>query len=340
MSRLTDRYIAEVVRHLPEDQRGDISEEIAATIDDMVAAELDTGPAKPTSPSGTVGPSPAADTTTATDSAEREVLRRLGDPAQLARRYSGARQYLVGPDVYPVWSRVLRWLAPVVSTVAAVAGGILYLSTTPTPQLGDLIAQLITSVSAALLWAFAAWTLVVVIIERTTPEGARNALSRTPTWDPVDLDRPGSGTDTRADAIVSLVLLALLAGVPFIPSTFLYIGHLNGGEPLINPDLPTGWVAGYLILIGALALIQMWRLTRPGRSRGRLAIEVATDIVFGIFLTTLILSQQTVLHPDLVPADGDGSPAAVIRWALVAATWVIVAWDQVETLRAYRRETR
>ena len=31
MPRLTDRYLSEVVRHLPEGQRGDISEEIAAT---------------------------------------------------------------------------------------------------------------------------------------------------------------------------------------------------------------------------------------------------------------------------------------------------------------------
>lgn len=325
MPRLTDRYIAEVVRHLPEGQRGDISEEIAATIDDMIAAELDAD----------TGPDGRIDTATA----EHTVLRRLGDPAQLARRYSGVRQYLVGPDVYPVWSRVLRWLVPVVGTIAAVAGGILYVSTTPVPQLGDLIAQLVTSVSAALLWTFAAWTLVVVIIERTTPEGASNALSRTPTWDPDDLDRPGSGTDTRADAIVSLVMLALLAGVPFIPSTFLYIGHLNGGEPLINPDIPTGWVVSYLVLIGVLALIQVWRPARPGRSRGRLTLEMATDIVFGVFLTALVLSQQTVLHPDLLPADGDGGPATAIRWGLVAAVWVIVVWDQVETVRTFRRHS-
>ncbi|WP_314037486.1 HAAS signaling domain-containing protein [Dietzia sp. CH92] len=325
MPRLTDRYISEVVRHLPEDQRADISQEIAATIDDMVAAELDTA-ARPGHP-GLADPA----------AAEHTVLRRLGDPAELARRYSGVRQYLVGPDVYPVWARVLRWLAPVVGTIAAVAGGILYVSTTPTPQLGDLIAQLVTSVSAALLWAFAAWTLVVVIIERTTPEGARSALSRSSSWDPAELDRPGRGTDTRADAIVSLVLLALLAGVPFIPSTFLYIGHLNGGEPLINPDIHTGWVAGYLALIGALALIQVWRLARPGPSRQRLAVEVTTDVVFGVYLTALILSQETVLHPELVPAADGSATATAVRWGLVAAVWVIVAWDQVETVRTARR---
>ena len=324
MSSLTDRYLSEVARHLPEEQRGDISSEIAATIADMIAAEADAG----NDPGGAVGG----------DAAERTALTRLGDPAELARRYSGARQYLVGPEVYPAWARVLRWLLPVVGAIASVAGSILYVSTTPEPELGGLIGELVSSVSAALLWAFAAWTLVVVIIERTTPEGARSPLTMTPTWDPSRLEGPRGGTGTRVDAVVSLVLLAVLATVPFVPSTFLYIGHLNGGEPLIDPDIPGEWLAGYLLLIGALALIQVWRLLRPGGPRGRLAVEVAVDVVFGTFLTVLLLSQDTVLHPDLVAAD-DGGAATVIRWGLIATIWAVVVWDQIDTLRAYRRDT-
>ncbi|GAA1732807.1 hypothetical protein SAMN06265174_102403 [Dietzia kunjamensis subsp. schimae] len=327
MSTLTDRYIAEVVRHLPEDQRDDISSEIAATIADMVAAELDAGnDAIGTQPGGTADRA----------SAERAVLARLGDPAELAHRYAGARQYLVGPDVYPVWARVLRWLLPVVGVIAALAGGILYVSTTAEPELGGLIGQLVSSVAAALLWAFAAWTLVVVIIERTTPEGERSPLSLTPTWDPAHLDGHRGGAESRADAVVSLVLLAVLAAVPFVPSTFLYIGHLNGGEPLVNPAIPTRWFTGYVLLIGALALVQVWRLVRPGRSPARLGIDVVVDVVFGVFLTVLVLSHDSVIHPDLVPDDG-GTATTAIRWSIIATIWVIVAWDQIETLRAYRR---
>ena len=326
MSTLTDRYISEVVRHLPEGQRGDISSEIAATIGDMVAAEPDTG----TGPAGQTG----------RDAAERAVLTRLGDPAELARRYSGARRYLVGPEVYPVWARVLRWLLPVVGVIAAAAGGILYVSATPQPELGGLLGELVSSVAGALLWAFAAWTLVVVIIERTTPEGERSPLALTPAWDPAHLDGPRGGAETRVDAVVSLALLAVLAVVPFVPSTFLYIGHLNGGEPLVDPDIPTGWLAGHLLLIGALALVQAWRLVRPGGSRGRLGVEVTLDVVFGAFLTVLVLSQDSVIHPDLVAADDGSASTTAIRWSIIVTIWAIVAWDQAETLRAYRRSTR
>ncbi|WP_271799149.1 HAAS signaling domain-containing protein [Dietzia maris] len=336
MSTLTDRYIAEVVRHLPEDQRDDISSEIAATIADMVAAEPDAvndavNDAIGTPPSGTADRASAERA-----SAERAVLARLGDPAELAHRYAGARQYLVGPDVYPVWARVLRWLLPVVGVIAALAGGILYVSTTAEPELGGLIGQLVSSVAAALLWAFAAWTLVVVIIERTTSEGERSPLSLTPTWDPAHLDGHRGGAESRADAVVSLVLLAVLAAVPFVPSTFLYIGHLNGGEPLVNPAIPTRWFTGYVLLIGALALVQVWRLVRPGRSPARLGIDVVADVVFGVFLTVLVLSHDSVIHPGLVADDG-GTATTAIRWSIIATIWVIVVWDQIETLRAYRR---
>lgn len=333
MSTLTDRYISEVVRHLPDDQRGDISSEIAATIADMVAAELDAAnDASGTEPCGTADRESAE-----LVSAERAVLARLGDPAELARRYAGARQYLVGPEVYPVWARVLRWLLPVVGVIAALAGGILYVSTTAEPELGGLIGQLVSSIAAALLWAFAAWTLVVVIIERTTPEGEPSPLTLTPTWDPAHLDGPRGGADTRVDAVVSLVMLAILVAVPFVPSTFLYIGHLNGGEPLVNPAIPTGWLTGYVLLIGALALVQVWRLVRPGRSPARLGIDVVVDVVFGVFLTVLVLSHDSVIHPDLVAADDGGTATTAIRWSIIATIWVIVVWDQIETLRAYRR---
>ena len=340
MRTLTDRYIAEVVRRLPEDQREDIATEIAGTIEDMVAAEREDH--EHDDNQNHDDDDNAAATGGAADAevdAERLVLMCLGDPAALARRYSGARQYLIGPDVYPVWAHVLRWLLPIAGVFSASVGGILYASTTPDPQLGGLIGELISSVAGALLWVFAAWTLVVVIVERTTPEGARSPFDVTSSWDPDRLEAAPDRPETRANAVVSLVLLAIFAALPFIPSTFLYIGHLNGGERLVNPAIPTPWIVGYLLLIGVLALIQVWLLLRPAPQPGRLAVEVSVDVVFGVFLTALALSQDSLIHPELVPADG-GTVTTAIRWGVVVAIWAIVIWDQFETVRVYRRAGR
>lgn len=68
-------------------------------------------------------------------------------------------------------------------------------------------------------------------------------------------------------------------------------------------------------------------------------MEVSVDVVFGVFLTALALSQDSLIHPELVPADG-GTVTTAIRWSVVVAIWAIVIWDQFETVRAYRRAGR
>lgn len=336
MSTLTDRYIAEVVRHLPEAQREDIAAEIAGTVEDMVAAERDAGVG-----GGGRGKKYDDDaaTTADADEAERVVLARLGDPVALARRYSDARQYLIGPGAYPVWVRVLRWLLPIVGVLAALANGIVYVATTPQPELGAMIGEAVPGAITALLWVFAAWTLLVAVIERATPPGIRSVFEQVPDWDPASLETGPARSETRFDAVASLIVLAVLAGLPFLPSTFLYIGHLNGGGPLINPAIHTSWIVGYLVLIAALALVQVWLLLRPGFQRGRLAVEVVTDVAFGLFLTALVLSQDQVLHPGLVDADAN-AVSATVRWGIIVAIWAVVVWDQMETVRAYRRAER
>lgn len=59
-------------------------------------------------------------------------------------------------------------------------------------------------------------------------------------------------------------------------------------------------------------------------------------MVFGVFLTALVLSQDPVIHPQLIDADPGDTATTVIRWGVVVAIWAIVAWDQIETVRRYR----
>lgn len=66
---------------------------------------------------------------------------------------------------------------------------------------------------------------------------------------------------------------------------------------------------------------------------------MAADVLFGAFLTVLVLSQDSVIHPDLFAADDLGASATAIRWSIIGTVWVVVVWDQVDTLRGYRRAT-
>ena len=51
-----------------------------------------------------------------------------------------------------------------------------------------------------------------------------------------------------------------MALVPFLPTSFFYVGHLNDGGGFLNPGLWDGWIPAYLGFLLLLALIESWRL--------------------------------------------------------------------------------
>ena len=86
----TDRYVAATLRSLPERQRQDIEAELRTLIADAIDDRREAG--------------------TDADSAEREVLTELGAPARLAASYSDRSLYLIGPEFYLDYVRVLKLL--------------------------------------------------------------------------------------------------------------------------------------------------------------------------------------------------------------------------------------
>src|SRR5574344_277501 len=75
MKNLIDRYVFDVVRRLPEGERGDVERELRANIRDMLPE----------------------------DSQEAEtvrVLESLGDPRKLAEQYRANPRYLISPAMF------------------------------------------------------------------------------------------------------------------------------------------------------------------------------------------------------------------------------------------------
>src|SRR6478735_4298997 len=111
---LTDRYVQAVLGGVPTGDRPELEREIRALIADTVDAKT-------------------ADGTLAAEAAERAALTELGDPGALASRYTtGRADYLLGPNVYPVWQalvgRLLAVLVPLIG-VLALAGSLVEGST-------------------------------------------------------------------------------------------------------------------------------------------------------------------------------------------------------------------
>ncbi|MDN5594171.1 MAG: hypothetical protein L0G56_09280 [Brevibacterium sp.] len=318
MSALTTIYVDNVVSHLPEDSRGDIAAEIKATIDDMVEDRL-----------GDLE-HPADEQTAA---AEREVLEELGDPAQLSREYTNSPQHLIGPKSYPVFIWAIRWVLPLVAVAAAVTNSIAFIATNDEVQIGALIGQLVGNTIVALLTAFAAITIIFALGDKEMSGGAADKIAGTKKDWSVDQLRAtdAKAKQIRAEAVLNLIFLVLLALIPLIPTSLVYVGHLNNGETFINPDLGSGWLLGYWAFLTLMAVIEVIKLVRSSTSAALIITGVVLDVAMAVFLTIALLTQQ-VLHPDLTSASG----AEVQQIITVIAIWAIVIWDQISTWRAHR----
>lgn len=96
---LMERYIYQVVRRLPKEQRGEVGLELQELIGDMMEES---------------------------DSME-EVLTKLGDPAEFAKKYQDMGHYLIGPEYFDnyIWFLKIVLLCTLIPVlIAAVVEGI------------------------------------------------------------------------------------------------------------------------------------------------------------------------------------------------------------------------
>lgn len=77
-----------------------------------------------------------------------------------------------------------------------------------------------------------------------------------------------------------MIFLALFALVPFLPTTFVYVGHLNDGGAFVDPGLWSGWIPAYLILLVILGIIEVWRMAAGTWSRPTLVADYGETLRF------------------------------------------------------------
>lgn len=321
MNSLTGIYVAEVVRRLPERSRPDIARELEATLADMVEERL----------GGVAAPGPDA-----ARAAERAAVEELGDPARLALQYQDAPGHLIGPELFPAFRRLVRWLLPLVAVLSALANAVTYAATAPQPALGGMIGAVAGNVVVALLVATGVVTVLFAVGERVLPERDRAELTRSAgygEWSPDDLHHePPSRRIPRGEPVASLVFLAIMALLPVVPSSFFYVGHLNDGGSLVDPGLWRGWLPAYFLVLAVLVLLEVWKLAAGRWSAPMLAAGLVADVALAVLLTAAVLTQQ-ILDPRLLAG---WSPPDWLPVAVVVAVWAVMVWDQAVTLRNYR----
>ena len=319
MATLTRRYIDQVVAHVPDGQREDLSRELDALTSDMLQERLASGAEEVT--------------------AEREVLEELGDPARLAARYREAPNHLIGPEIFPLYTRLLRWVLVLVLLLSLLANVIAYSATVPDGHLGGMIGQAVGEAVVALFVAFGAVTGFFAVFERVVPSPDRGRAGRSAArqWSVEDLEvEVVNARDARSEAISSLVFLGIVALVPLVPTTFLYVGHLNGGGSFVSQALWDFWLPAYYVLILLGVAQSVWTLVRGRVTRVQVVARAMLDVVAAVFFTVLVLTQQ-VLDPAIDSGILQTSRGA--DWVdvlYVAVIWLVALWDLYVCVKYWR----
>lgn len=302
---LTDRYVMEVVRRIPADQRGDVADELRATIADTVEAR---GPAAP-------------------ETVEREVLTEMGDPIRLAARYADRPLALIGPDLYPTYVRILTVLLATVLPVVTALGAALDIL--DGQGVGEVIGGAVEAVLTVGAQMIAWLTVVFALIEWS---GKRpGAAGRT--WTPDDLPDRSVPKERSAAVYARVAWHALLIALIVWQHTAQPYQTDDGTRlDVLDPGLWSGWIwpvlAGLvgLVTLDAIRAVRVWTRTLA-------AWSIAAEAAFALPLVW-ILHRQELFNPAFL-SDANGGWQAPQSLYTVAAVGVL-AVSTHEVVKRFR----
>ena len=320
MTNLTERYLAAALHGIPQAQRPDVERELRSSIADAVEDRVRGGEDQ-------------AD-------AEKAVLEGLGDPARLAAGISGRPLYLIGPDLFVEYRRLLVLLLSIVLPIVGLVQVGLHVADGE-----DLIGAVLVGVGAAWtvgLHIFFWVTLTFAAVERfDAARDAREEITRQAgRWTVDRLPEVPSSRMSAVEAVGDILMIVLsIGGLIFLNQVAWFTDAAGELIPLFNPDLWNGWMPALIAVLlsiaaltGVVFLIGRW--TMP------LAIlHAVLQLAFAVPVAALALT-GSLINPAFADAlgwpqlaEGDG----VVMIAVAAGVILVTAWEIVEVLRRARR---
>lgn len=305
-STLTERYVEEVVRRLPADQRDDIGEELRATIADTVEARAAADPR----------------------SAEREVLTEMGDPVRYAARYTGRPLALIGPDHYPAYIRLLVLLLSTVLPVVTVVAVLVELA--DSGDVGAAVGEGVTTVLTLGAQMVAWLTLFFALADRF--RGRDGAPARTRAWTVTDLPEPRKKEKGGVMVALGAAWYALLISLTVwqhVAKPYGSDGH-GGGKSVevLDPALWSGWIWPVLLGLAGMLAVSAARISVQGWTVRLAVLNAAARAVFALPLAW-VLYRRMFFNPEFLKTAGTealtqqvySGVAAIVLLLAASAVW-------------------
>ncbi len=278
---LIERYVSEIGKHLPRKTRADIQTEIRSTLEDMLE-ERSVKAGRP-----------------ADESMMKDLLKEYGAPDQVAASYRPTQQYLIGPELYPIFTLILK----IVFTVLVVIWLILFGVRVATSDLtlvsfGTLLGSSLLQWSGGLISAFGNIVLVFAILQWVNAGKNFKDETQEKEWDPEELTKEPDPDEVRTwDLIVTIAftLLALLV-FNFYPQA-LGIYYFSKDVSVFIPALSEAFfrMLPWINLSWALGIgLNLWLLRQGTWTPAARWFEVALKLA-GVVITYLLLQGPSIL---------------------------------------------
>lgn len=304
MSELTERYVGATLRSIPARQRDDIEAELRASVADAVEARLAEGEDE--------------------KSAERAVLSDLGDPDRLASAYTGQPGYLIGPDHFFVYRRLLAVLlvtvVPVVMAVTAVgqiiAGG----------DVGEVVVALIRTGVTLFVHVVFWTTLVFYFIDRSDAESGTE-------WTVSDLPAlPHKGSIKLSDTIWGVVFLAMAIALILLSRDLSPVRAADGSlVPIFDSSMWDFWFPYLIVVLGLEIVFEIIKYRIGAWNWGLASMNLAFNALFAVPAVYLLATNQ-VFNPDFETA----APGASVPINAVIIGLIVIA-ASIDVVQAFRK---
>jgi hypothetical protein len=282
---LIERYLEAVTAGLQPKRRGEVERELRASILDALEAR---------------------DASPESEEDVAAVLAEIGEPSQVAAGYEPGRQYLIGPELYPLFRRVVRvTLLTLVGASALYFAVALLLGGQSEFRAGDLLRDTLETALGAAVLAVVVIGAVFAWLQRSEVDvPARSRPGER--WDPRSLPAVrGPDRASRFDSVVGLVAsaiaLVILGGIgqaaaEALPATAAGVRLLIRHAVLQGVMLLQA-AAALSALAHAVALIQgRWR---PYTRAMRVVADALAVFVFVRVPVELVVHRATLLDSDL-----------------------------------------
>lgn len=282
---LTEIYIQEVTRRLPEKNREDIALELQSTIGDMLPDDYNEHDVK-------------------------EVLEKLGNPAALASGYRDQPMHLIGPRYFDVYLSLLKMIIPIAAVIAVISmiaeyfigfGGEEAVMNAVLNMMGEGIWRIIEVGIHVFFWL----TVVFVILERTDKGKEQHPLSASlKKWTPEDLKTviyiPKKKAITKLEVFGYLMWTAIWATLYFYANHLLGI-YEGGGEglkfvmPALNQDVLLRYWPIVIVVIALEIGLALYKLLK-GQWTRKVAIFNTIVELFATVVFIVIVSNPNLMN--------------------------------------------